>query len=84
MLEPEVESRPWDEQLAIDDASYREQLAYLLERSPFYKEKLAAAGIGSADAAGGLGDIARLPLTDKPELRAMVEGAAIVRAELGL
>jgi phenylacetate-CoA ligase len=70
MLEPEVESRPWDEQLAIDDASYREQLAYLLERSPFYKEKLAAAGFGSADAAGGLGDIARLPLTDKPELRA--------------
>ena len=33
MLEPEVETRPWAEQLAIDDASYREQLAYLFERS---------------------------------------------------
>ena len=41
MLEPEVETRPWVEQLALDDASYRTQLAYLLERSPFYREKLA-------------------------------------------
>ncbi len=44
MLEPEVETRPWDEQLALDDASYREQLAYLFERSAFYREKLAARG----------------------------------------
>ncbi len=42
MLEPEVETRPWAEQLALDDAAYREQLAYLLERSPFYREKLGA------------------------------------------
>jgi len=65
MLEPEVEARPWEEQLALDDASYREQLAYLLERSPFYRERL-----GSAAKAGGLAEIARLPLTDKGELRA--------------
>ena len=63
-----VESRPWDEQLALDDAAYREQLTYLFERSAFYREKLAA--FGSADAAGGLDDIAQLPLTDKRELRA--------------
>jgi phenylacetate-CoA ligase len=62
------ESRPWDEQLAFDDAAYREQLAYLFERSVFYREKLAA--FGSADAAGGLADVAQLPLTDKRELRA--------------
>ena len=37
MLEPEVESRPWAEQQALDADSYREQLAYLLERSPFYR-----------------------------------------------
>ena len=42
MLEPAVETRPWEEQLALDDAAYREQLEYLLERSPFYSEKLAA------------------------------------------
>ena len=70
MLEPEVETRPWAEQLALDDASYRMQLAYLLDRSVFYREKLGAAGITTAKAAGGLSDIAQLPLTDKHELRA--------------
>ena len=61
MLEPEVESRPWDEQLALDDESYRDQLAYLLERSAFYREKL---GLASAAEAGGLADIGSLPLAD--------------------
>jgi phenylacetate-CoA ligase len=70
MLAPEVETRPWDEQLALDDAAYREQLRYLLERSAFYRDKLGAAGIDSAEAAGGLDDIARLPLTEKQEIRA--------------
>ena len=69
MLAPEVETRPWDEQLALDDGSYREQLAYLFERSAFYREKLGDAGIASAGEAGGLADIAELPLTDKPELK---------------
>ena len=64
MLEPEVEGRPWDEQLALDDASYRTQLAYLLERSPFYRARLAG-----VDPDGGLGEIATLPLTEKDELR---------------
>ena len=82
MLEPEVETRPWDEQLAIDDASYREQLSYLFERSPFYREKFSAAGIESADAAGRLADIARLPLTDKPELRATCTDDSPVGAHL--
>jgi phenylacetate-CoA ligase len=63
ILEPEVETRPWEEQLAIDDASFREELAYLRERSPFYREKLA----GLDDV--GLADIAGLPLTEKSELR---------------
>ena len=49
-----------------DDAAYREQIAYLLERSPFYREKLAGHD------PGGLEDIARLPLTDKSEIRATV------------
>ncbi len=56
---------PWAEQLAADDARYRRQLAYLLERSPFYRGKLAG-----SDTSGGLADIARLPLTGKDELRA--------------
>jgi phenylacetate-CoA ligase len=70
MLEPEVETRPWDEQLALDGAAYRSQLAYLFERSAFYREKLTAAGFASPDRAGELADIAQLPLTEKSELRA--------------
>ena len=65
MLDPEVEARPWDEQLELDDASCRRQLAYLLERSPFYREKLS--GLDGED---GLAGLRRLPLTDKRELKA--------------
>ena len=71
----EAETRSWAEQLAEDDASYRAQLAYLLERSPFYREKLGAAGVDSAEAAGSLTEIARLPLTEKDELRLTVDEA---------
>jgi phenylacetate-CoA ligase len=60
------ERLPWDEQRALDDESYREQVAYLLERSPFYREKLG--GLQS----GGLAQISDLPLTEKEELRATV------------
>ena len=50
--------------------SYRAQLSYLFDRSSFYREKLTAAGFGSAEAVGGLAEIARLPLTEKGELKA--------------
>jgi phenylacetate-CoA ligase len=69
MLAPDIEARPWEEQLALDAPAYRDQLAYLFERSRFYREKLTAAGFGSPEAAGGLAEIARLPLTEKQELR---------------
>jgi phenylacetate-CoA ligase len=66
----DVETLPWDDQRALDDASYRTQLGYLFERSAFYRDKLRAAGVASAAAVGGLDAIAQLPLTDKRELRA--------------
>jgi phenylacetate-CoA ligase len=47
------------------EADYRRQLAYLRERSPFYRDKLAGRG-----ELGGLADIAELPLTEKHEIRA--------------
>ena len=62
----EVETRPWGEQLALDDESYRAQIAYLLERSPLYRKKL------GSSASDRLADIAQLPLTAKEELRATV------------
>jgi phenylacetate-CoA ligase len=64
MLDPDVERRPWAEQLVLDDEAFRAQLAYLLERSAFYREKL--------DRPVGLAEIAELPLTEKAELRATV------------
>jgi phenylacetate-CoA ligase len=70
MLDPDVETRTWAEQLALDDTAYREQLSYLFDRSAFYREKLGAAGFDSAEATGGLAEIAGLPLTGKQELRA--------------
>jgi phenylacetate-CoA ligase len=70
MLDPRDETRPWADQLAIDDVAYREQLAYLFERSPFYRAKLTQTGHTSARAAGGLAEIAQLPTTEKAELKA--------------
>ena len=82
MLEPEVESRPWDEQVQLDASSYRTQVGWLLERSAFYREKLGAAGISSAEDAGGLEDIARLPLTEKSEVKATASAANPIGAHL--
>ena len=50
--------------------SYRVQIARLYERSPFYRNKLQAAGYRSPEAVGGLERIAELPFTEKDELRA--------------
>ena len=82
MLAPEVETRSPEEQLDLDDSSYRDQLAYLLERSAFYREKLDGAGVGSASDAGGLAEIARLPLTEKREIRATCTPEAPIGAHL--
>ena len=60
-----TEPSSWEEQRALDDASFRAQLAYLLEHSPFYREKLADLETGS-----GLDEIASLPLTEKREVKA--------------
>ncbi|MDX6546520.1 MAG: phenylacetate-CoA ligase [Gaiellales bacterium] len=77
-----VELRPWAEQLDIDDAAYRSQLAYLFGRSPFYQRKLAAAGFETSSAAGGLADIGRLPLTEKDEIRATCSAEQPIGAHL--
>jgi phenylacetate-CoA ligase len=63
---PEIETRPWHQQRALDATSYRAQLAYVLQHSRFYRDKL---GIESAAEAGGLDEIGLLPLTDKQELK---------------
>jgi len=52
------------------DEAYRRQVAALYERSPFYREKLFAAGFVSPDSVGGIAAIGKLPFTEKDELRA--------------
>ena len=70
MLEPDVESAPWETQAKADEAAYRDQIGFLFARSAFYREKLRRAGFANAAAVGGLTDIAALPFTEKDELRA--------------
>src|SRR5262249_50580935 len=82
LLAPEAEARPWGEQLALDDADYRVQIAYLLERSPFYRRRLGEAGVKSPEEAGGLAAIVGLPLTGKQELRATATAENPVGAHL--
>lgn len=80
--EPDIETLPWAEQRRRDDALYRTQIAYLLEHSRFYRKKLNDAGFDSAEAIGGLDDIAALPLTEKDELRAARSDADPIGTQL--
>lgn len=76
-----------DQVMGGDLNLYAEQIAKLLERSLFYRRKLAAAGFDCAAAVGGLDRIAGLPFTTKDELRASQAEApplglhAVIRVE---
>ncbi len=69
IYDQETETRPVEEQFAIDRESYKQQIRYLFEHSDFYRAKLNEAGFSSAEDVGGLDDIAQLPFTEKDELR---------------
>jgi phenylacetate-CoA ligase len=75
MLEPDLETMPWSDQARLDDALYRRQIQYLLARSRFYQAKLRQAGFTALESIGGLDAIARLPFTEKSEIRASVSEA---------
>ena len=70
MLEPDIESAPWEDQARSDAPLYLEQIEYLFERSRFYRGKLERAGFATHGAVGGLEAIEGVPLTEKDELRA--------------
>jgi phenylacetate-CoA ligase len=70
MVDPEIESAPWEEQARADAPLYLRQIEYLFERSRFYRGKLERAGFATHRAVGGLDTIAALPFTEKDELRA--------------
>jgi phenylacetate-CoA ligase len=70
IFRPEAETRPPAEQRDRDRDAYRRQIEYLFAHSPFYREKLSAAGFAGAAAVGALDDIPKLPFTEKDEIRA--------------
>lgn len=69
IYDPEVETRPVAEQYELDKDSYKQQINYLLKHSIFYQQKLADAGFTTPEQIGGLENIAKLPFTEKDEIR---------------
>jgi len=67
-IEAASETELWD----LQDALLRRQVRYLWQRSPFYRQKLAAAGV-TPDAVGGVADLPRFPFTTKDEIRVSLE-----------
>ena len=69
MIEPAIESAPWEHQAAQDAPVYLQQIEHLFDCSAFYREKLSREGFANPRAVAGLDEIARLPFTEKDELR---------------
>ena len=70
LFDPEAETRDLADQKRKDEPVYRKQIAYLFERSEFYRAKFREAGFKTPDSVGGLDDLRHLPFTVKDELRA--------------
>ena len=70
MIDPAVDTTGWEDQASTEDALYRRQIAYLFEKSAFYRQKLRDAGFAEAESVGGIDAISQLPFTEKDELRA--------------
>lgn len=63
-----IEYAPWSKVQQIQLAKFREQFRYVLEHSAFYRQKFT--GLDTApDDIRSLEDVARLPFTEKDELR---------------
>ena len=68
ILEPDFESLPLESMRELQGARLRALVAYVAERVPMYRDRLAAAGVAAADIRS-IDDIARLPITRKDDLR---------------
>ncbi len=75
----EMETLSGDALFRVHQEKFLKQVDYTFNHSPFYKEKFERAGLGPGDIRG-LEDIAKVPLTEKKELReAQGSGAPIGR-----
>ncbi|RIH86368.1 phenylacetate--CoA ligase family protein [Calidithermus roseus] len=68
IFQPELETLPRPKLKALQDERLREQVAYVYERVPFYKQALDERGLKPGDIRG-LEDIHKLPFTRKKDLR---------------
>jgi phenylacetate-CoA ligase len=64
----QIETAPLDEIRAMQTFKLRRQLAYLVQRSPFYARKFASAGFDPGGVRS-VDDLAHAPFTEKQELR---------------
>jgi phenylacetate-CoA ligase len=67
-FDPEIEMMKPEDLRPLQEAKLARQLDYLVARSPFYRDKFAAAGIRREDFRS-LKDLERFPFTSKEELR---------------
>lgn len=68
MFQPELETLPRPKLTALQSERLREQVAYVYERVPFYRESLDSRGLKPSDI-GSIEDIHKLPFTRKKDLR---------------
>ena len=62
MVEPDIEQAQWEDEARSNAPLYLKQIAYLFERSRFYREKLERAGFATHGAVGGLEAIEGVPV----------------------
>lgn len=68
MFQPELETLPRPKLIELQNQRLREQVAYVYERVPFYKQALDEKGLRPSDIRG-VEDLFRLPFTQKKDLR---------------
>src|SRR5882757_7755207 len=74
---------PWNDVVTAQFALATTQIASVRQRSPFYADLFAEAGIESDFQVRDWADLARIPLTDKGDLRASLQAAPPLGRHLG-
>ena len=65
---PQIETMPREQLRELQDQRLREQVAYVYQRSPFYRDKFDEVGVEPGDITG-VEDLHKLPFINKDELR---------------
>ena len=74
----EIEGKPQQEVQALQANLLREQMEYMVARSPLFRQKLATSGVAPEDIRS-LDDIVRIPFSEKDDLRVSLESGGLGR-----